>query len=113
MSKKNKGRQDVVYSTNSNYEYKDDSGEEKITLPNDQQNLKIFLVRLGGNKSVTCITGYIGKDEDLETLGKQLKQKCGTGGSIKEGEILIQGDNRDKVLKILLDLGYKAKKAGG
>ncbi len=111
--KKNKNRMDVIYSTNPDFHFKAEEKNDGGTLPPQQQNLKIYLVRLGGNKAMTCITGFIGTEQDLETLGKTLKQKCGTGGSVKDGEILVQGDNRDKVLKLLTDAGYKAKKAGG
>ena len=113
MSKKNKDRIDVVYSTNKDFEYQNESAEGSVTLPPARQQLKIFLVRLGGSKYMTCITGFIGSVSDLEALGKTLKQKCGTGGSVKDGEILIQGDSRDKVLRLLQDAGYQAKKAGG
>lgn len=112
MAKKNK--KNVVYSTNPNYSYEFEEEHEEDTLPPSEQDLRVQLDTKSRNgKAVTLITGFVGTADDLKDLGKTLKSKCGVGGAAKDGEIIVQGDHRDKVMTILLDLGYKAKKSGG
>ena len=114
MSKKNKNRINVVYSTNPDFNYENKQQEENQTLPPQQQDLRVMLdKKQRAGKSATLVLGFIGAEEDLKELGKLLKSKCGVGGTVKDGEILIQGDFRDKILSILMDLKYKVKKAGG
>lgn len=115
MAKKNdwKNREGVVYSTSSDFDYAYRQDEEAATLPPQQQQLKVLLDKSGrAGKQVTLVTGFIGTANDLETLGKTLKNKCGTGGSVKDGEIIIQGDFRDRVVQLLVKDGYKAKRVG-
>lgn len=115
MKNKNKLSGDkIVFSTNRDYKIEEQKAQEAVTLPPSQQNLRIRLETKGrGGKTATIITGFVGTDSDLKDLEKSIKAKCGTGGSSKDAEILIQGDFRDKILQFLTEKGYKAKKAGG
>ena len=104
----------IVYSTNSDFKYQYNNASQTETLPNEKQDLRIMLdKKQRGGKKVTLITGFVGTDADLTELGKLLKTKCGVGGSAKDGEILVQGDLREKVMEILIKMGCKVKKAGG
>ena len=116
-----KKRVGVVYSTNPDYAYSDDSEEEAVTLPKNQQKLRLSIERAGrGGKTVTLIKGFVGSEEDINALCKLLKQKCGVGGSVKDGEpkvdgrresqIIIQGDHRQRLVEILKKEGYTQTK---
>ena len=115
MSKKNKQLINVVYSTNPNFSYESESDEEQETLPKNQQKIYVSIDRKQrGGKDVTLVEGFVGAEDDLKELGKTLKSKCGVGGSVKDGEILIQGALRDKVFDLLIKDGYtQTKKKGG
>jgi translation initiation factor 1 len=112
MSKKNKNdKSGFVFSTNPNFKFASDEPTEPETLPPAQQQFKIRLdTKHRGGKTVTLISGFIGSDADLQTLGRSLKNACGTGGSAKDGVIIIQGDHRETVLPWLLKNGYKNSK---
>lgn len=113
MSKKKKPV-GIVYSTNPDFQYQFDSEPEQATLPPNQQSLRVVFDRKQrGGKTVTLVTGFTGNDGDLEDLGKMLKSKCGVGGTVKDGEILIQGNFCDRIIEILSKQGYKVKKSGG
>lgn len=111
MSKK---KRNIVYSTNPDYDY-DDENESFDTLEKEEQELKVLIDRKQRKgKSVTLITGFIGNNDDMKDLAKVLKSRCGVGGSAKENEILIQGEFKDKIHDLLINMGYlKTKKVGG
>jgi len=113
MAKKKNKKSGIVFSTDPEYDYEDDLLEEEETLPPSQQNLRITLQRLKGNKVVTKVYNFEGKEEDLKALGKELKSLCGCGGAVKNGEILLQGDFREKIKQALDREGYKYKTVGG
>ena len=114
MSDNWKDRLGGVFSTNPEYKYENGAHEEHETLPAQKQNLKVQLDRKNrAGKNVTLITGFVGTADDLNSLAKLLKTKCGVGGSAKDGEILIQGDFCNRVMDILKNEGYKVKRSGG
>lgn len=108
-----KERLGVVFSTNPDFQYETDSKDEATTLPPEKQNLKVWLDRLKGGRVATVVRGFVGSDDDLAAMGKELKKSCGVGGTAKDGEIIIQGDHRDRVVDLLTKAGYRCKKAGG
>ena len=114
MAKQKKQPEGIVYSTNPDFQFQYNEDAQATTLSPEKQNLRVMLDKKNrGGKMVTLISGFVGSSDDLDALAKLLKTKCGVGGTSKDGEILIQGDFRDKILQILLNFGYKAKKAGG
>jgi len=114
MSKKNKpDKNGFVFSTDPGFHFEPE-GQESVTLPPEQQKLKVRLdSKHRAGKAVTLVDGFAGTADDLETLGKKLKTFCGTGGSAKDGEIIVQGDQRDKVMQWLVKNGYKQSKRVG
>lgn len=113
MAKKNK-RIGTVYSTDPDFDYQYDSGQETELLPPQQQKLRVSIDRKQRKgKEVTLITGFVGPEEDLKALEKFLKSRCGVGGSAKDGEIIIQGNQRDKIVELLKGEGYSQTKAAG
>lgn len=114
MSKQKKERLNVVYSTNPNFNYEFEEEAIEETLEPSKQLLYVSLDRKQrGGKEVTLVEGFVGTDEDLKELGKMLKSKCGVGGTAKDGEIIVQGAFRDKVMDLLVKEGYKVKRKGG
>ncbi|MGY4383181.1 translation initiation factor 1 [Pedobacter sp. UYP24] len=104
----------IMYSTDPSFSYENDTENNELPIANNQQDLRVSLDRKNrGGKAVTIITGFRISDEEIEKLAKTLKTKCGVGGSSKDGEVLIQGDFRDKIVDILLKEGFKVKKSGG
>ncbi len=116
MAKKKKlGLEDLggfVFSTSDNFELDNDDSNETLA-PNEQRLEAHFSNKGRGGKTVTVVKGFEGTDEDLKILAKTLKKKCGVGGAVKEGEIIIQGNYRDKVMEILKKDGYNVKRVGG
>lgn len=101
----------LVYSTDPDFKLPEENTEEQQTIDPSQQKLRIRLnTKHRAGKAVTLVEGFVGTTTDLEDLGKKLKSFCGTGGSVKDGEIIVQGDNREKILQWLLKNGYKSSK---
>lgn len=106
-----KGRLNIVYSTNPNFTYITDEKEENETLPKQQQKLRVSIEKNHrGGKTVTIIKNFTGTENDIKELGKLLKTRCGVGGSVKDGEILIQGDFKTKIIELLKKEGYTQTK---
>lgn len=102
----------VVYSTSKDFQEENES-EDAMTLGPKDQQLRVWRQRLGGGRLVTVVRGFVGKESDMKALGKMLKLSCSSGGTVKNGEILVQGDHREKIVNILKTKGYNAKPSGG
>jgi len=117
MGKKNKkNRSGIVFSTNPDYEYsyEENNDNQEATMNPAQQKLRVMIDRKKRRgKEVTLVTGFVGREDDLKDLGKFLKTKCGGGGSAKDGEIMVQGNHKDKVIKLLIEKGYSQTKGSG
>lgn len=109
-----KDRLNVVYSTNPDFSYETDNDEEQTTPDKNKQRLRVSIDKKNrGGKVVTLISGFIGTEDDLKDLGKVLKSKCGVGGSAKDGEIIVQGDFKQRIIELLLKEGYTQTKGSG
>ncbi|MFR9603094.1 MAG: translation initiation factor [Rikenellaceae bacterium] len=109
-----KSRLGMVYSTNPDFEYQSNTDNDQERLDPSKQDLRVWLDRKQrGGKVATIIKGFVGSSDDLKELARTLKTKCGVGGAAKDGEIIVQGDHRDRVVEILTKSGYKCKRAGG
>ena len=108
-----KKRKNIVYSTDENFSLENDKSESIEDIPNHKQNLKCLLKRLPGNRTLTVVTGMRGGNHLLKKISKELKRACGVGGSVKDKQILIQGNHREKVMNILIERGFKVKASGG
>ena len=108
-----KKKKNIVYSTDENFFIEDVKPNEELEIPNEKQNLKVLLKRLPGNRILTVVTGFQGKDKSIAELSKNLKKSCGVGGSVKNNQILIQGNYRKKIMNILIERGFKVKASGG
>lgn len=113
MAKK-KEKLNIVYSTNPDFSYEFEEEQEIETLPNNHQKLYVSIdKKQRAGKEVTLVEGFVGSEDDLKELGKLLKSKCGVGGTVKDNEILIQGNFKDKIFDLLVKEGYQVKKKGG
>ena len=112
MGENKKNKKGIMYSTNPNFEFEYEN-QEMESLPNNEQHLKVCIDKHRAGKIAVIIKDFVGTTEDFKALSKLLKTKCGVGGSAKNGEIIIQGDVRDKVMKILQKEGYNYKRVGG